>query len=394
MPTTTRTLPFDQPNALTPPPAYAELRAATPVARVITPDGQPAWLVTAYDTVTRVLADPRFGVAPAGAPMAGNDTLFQDGAPHTRLRRLVSKVFTPRRIAALRPRVEQLAADQVAAIAAAGPPTDLVDTLAAPLSITVIGELLGVAIAERESFRRWADAAFVVDTAAGGNADPAAMEQAWGGLYAYVGGLVAAKREQLGDDLTSDLIAVRDSEDGRLSDDELLAMVATLISAGYLSSCNAISVGAIQLITTGRLPELAAAAPDRVDAFVEELLRRQTGLTGEALPRWAHDDVELDGVRISAGEMVLVRLGAANRDPRQFTDPDQLVPDRPTNPHLAFGHGPHHCLGAALARLEVGIALRAIARRLPGLRLDGPVEEIQWSEGQIDVGPVALRVSW
>lgn len=393
MPTTTRTLPFDQPDALTPPPAYAHLRATAPVSRVITADGQPAWLVTAYDSVTRVLADPRFGVTPAGAPLAGNDTLFQDGAAHTRLRRLVAKVFTPRRIAALRPRVEQHAAELVAALEAAGPPADLVDTLAAPLSITVIGELLGVAIDEREPFRQWADAAFVVDTSVGGDADPAAMEQAWGGLYAYVGRLVEAKRGNLGDDLLSDLIAVRDSDDGRLSDDELLAMAATIVSAGYLSSSNAISVGAIQLITMGRLADLAAAS-DRVDAYVEELLRRQTGLTGEAMPRWAHEDVELAGVRISAGEMVLVRLGAANRDPGQFTDPDGFVPQRPATGHLAFGHGPHHCLGAALARLEVGAALLALARRLPGLRLEQSIEEIRWSEGQIDVGPVALHVTW
>ncbi|MFC6016450.1 cytochrome P450 [Plantactinospora solaniradicis] len=394
MTTTSPTLPFDQPNPMEPPPAHAELRETAPVTRVRTPDGQPAWLVTSYHLVSRVLTDPRIGVAPAGAPIAGNDTLFQDGPAHGRLRRLVAKVFTPRRIATLRPAVERLAAERVAALAAAGPPADLVDLLAAPLSITVIGEMLGIAVEEREPFRRWADAAFMVDTTGpDGGFDPAAMEQAWRGLYTYMGDLIAAKRDALADDLLSDLIAVRDSDDGRLDDGELVGMAATLVSAGYLSSSNAISVGAIQLITTGRLPDLAAE-PGRVEAYVEELLRRQAGLTGEAMPRWAHEEVDLDGVRVEAGDLVLVRLSGANRDPARFSDPDRFDPDRQPNPHLAFGHGPHHCLGAALARIEVGAALLALARELPDLRLARPVEEIRWSEGQVDIGPVAVPVTW
>lgn len=386
-----RTLPFARPDALEPPPAYAELRRTAPVARVTTPEGQPAWLVTSYDHAAAVLADPRFGVNPSGGAYPGNDTLFQDGDTHTRLRRLVSAVFTARRVASMRPRIEELATGYVEAVIAAGPPADLVADLAAPLSIAVIGELLGVPLDERGQLRQWAETALLADPAAA--LDPDAMAQAWQGLSTYAIGLVEAKRADLGDDLLSGLIAVRDSEDGRLSDDELVGMVTTLVSAGYLSSCNAISIGVIELITAGLLPDLAAE-PDQIDVTVEELLRRLSGITGEALPRWAHADVELAGVRIAAGDQVLVRLEAANRDPDQFADPDQLDPDRKPNPHLAFGRGPHHCLGAALARVELSAAVRALARQLPGLRLDRPVEDIPWAHGFVDIGPAELPVRW
>lgn len=391
---TTRALPFDRPDPIEPPPTFAELRDTTPVAPVTTPDGQPAWLVTSYDAVATVLSDPRFGMAPPGA-VAGNDTLFQDGEAHARLRRLVGKAFTARSVAALRSRIEQLAADHVEVIADSGPSADLVAGLAAPLSISVISELLGVAIDEREHFRELADAVNAADPFAFDGAEDTAATamQPWNDLGGYVAGLVAAKREELGEDLLSGLIAVRDTDDGRLSDDELIAMAAMLVDAGYLTACNAISVGTIRLITEGRLGTLASD-PDKVEATVEEVLRMQAGLTGEPFPRWAHDDFELAGVPIAAGDMVFVRLEAANRDPEQFADPDFFLPDRGSAAHLAFGRGPHHCLGAALARVEVGAALSALAQRLPGLRLQGPVADIVWTRSHTDAGPAALHVTW
>ena len=398
MPTTTRALPFDRPDAMNPPLAYAELRDRTPVAPVITPDGQLAWLVTSYDAVATVLSDPRFGMSPPGDALRGNDTLFQDGEAHARLRRLVTKAFTARSIAALRPRIEQLATGYVAAIVDAGPPADLVAGLAAPLPIMVISELLGVAIGEREHFRGLVDAVSAPNPFAFDHEGEAAAQamQAWKALGGYAAGLVAAKRVKhkgLGDDLLSALIAVRDTDDGRLSDNELVAMATTLVAAGYLTTCNAISVGTIQLITEGRLAALATD-PDQVEAIVEEVLRRQSGLTGEALPRWAHDDLELAGVSIATGDLVLVRLEAANRDPAHFADPDRFVPGRRSSPHLAFGRGPHYCLGAALARLEVGAALRALAQQLPNLQLQVPVGDIVWTHSHTDPGPSALHVTW
>jgi cytochrome P450 len=393
MPTTTRTLPFERPGVLEPPPAYAELRRTAPVARVSTPDGTQAWLVTSYDGVAAVLADPRFGVAPLGGGHPGNHTLFQDGDAHARLRRLVSAVFAPRHVESMRSRIEALAADHVAAMAAAGPPADLVDALAAPLSITAIGELLGIPADERAQLRCWADTALTVDMSVPtGELDGAAMQQAWESLSGYAAELVAARRSEPGDDLMSALIGVHDAQDGRLSGDELTAMVTTLVSAGYLSACNVMSVAVIHLVVTGRMASLAAV-PEQLDATVEEVLRHQSGLTGEVLPRWAHADVELGETRIATGDMVLARLEAANRDPAQFPDPDRFVPDRP-NPHLAFGRGPHHCLGAALARMEIGAALHSLAVRLPGLRLRDRVEDVPWIHGFVDSGPAALHVTW
>lgn len=394
MTTTKPTLPFSRPEPLDPPTDYARLRDSTPVAPVLTPDGKPAWLVTSYDAVATVLADPRFGLAPPGDTSPGNDTLFQDGEAHIRLRRLVSKAFTPRSIAALGPRIEQLAAGHVAALADAGPPADLVTGLAAPLSITVISDLLGVTIEEREHFRGLADAVGAVDFVHGGEEELAAAAQAWGALGGYAAGLVAAKREEPGDDLLSALIAVRDSDDGRLSDDELIGMATTVVAAGYLTACNAISVGTLRLLAEGRLAELASAGSGQADATVEEILRMQAGMTGEPFPRYAHEDLELGGVPIRAGDVVLVRLEGASRDPAHFTDPDRFIPGRRSSPPLTFGNGPHYCLGAALARIEVGAVLRALARQLPGLRLQGPADDIPWTRDSVDNGPTALDVSW
>ncbi|MGH8795289.1 MAG: cytochrome P450 [Stackebrandtia sp.] len=391
MSTTARTLPFDRPDPLRPPPAYARLRASEPVASVTSEDGRPAWLVTSYDAVAKVLSDSRFAMAPPGEAHPDNDTLFQDGEAHLRLRRLVSKAFTPRSVAALRPRVARLADDLVADLAASGPPADLVATLAAPLSITVIGELFGVAIDERAHFRTLADAVGAVNFFDEESA--AAAAAAWTDFGGYVAGLVAAKRENLGDDLLSALIAVRDADDGRLSDGELVAMASTIVGAGYMTATNAVSVGTMRLIAEGQLTGLAVCDPDQVEAAVEEVLRMQAGLTGEPFPRYAGEDLELAGVSIAAGDMVLARIEAAGHDPAHFADPDSFLPGRKSSPPLTFGHGLHYCLGAALARVEVAAALRALAVRLPGLKLQGTVDDVVWTRG-VDVGPTALHVTW
>ncbi|MQA80614.1 MAG: cytochrome P450 [Streptosporangiales bacterium] len=395
MATTTRILPFDQPDPLAPPPAYAELRAAEPVARVHTRDGRQAWLVTSYDAVSTVLSDPRFGVTPPGGDGEADGSLLQDGEAHARLRRLVGKAFTGRSVAALRPRIERLAADHAGSMAAAGPPADLVATFAAPLSIDVISELFGVAIDERAHFRRLADAASAADPfdLDMDEATAAATQRAWYALSGYVAGLIAAKRADLGEDLLSALIAVRDADDGRLSGDELVIMATTIVASGYLTATNAIAVGVLQLVSEGRFAALADE-PGEAGAAVEEVVRRLAGLTGEPFPRYAREDVELAGVSIAAGDLVLVRLGAANRDPAHFTEPDRFLPDRVSGPHLAFGRGPHYCLGAALARVEVGAALRALARRLPGLRLHVPVDDLVWIRSHADTGPTAVPVAW
>jgi pentalenolactone synthase len=276
----------------------------------------------------------------------------------------------------------------------AGPPADLVADVAAPLSIAVISELLGVAIDDRDRFRRLADAASAADLFVDeGEEAMAATMQAWEALADFAAEIVATKRAALGDGLLRALIGVHDADDGGLSDRELITLVTTIVASGYLTASNSISVGAIQLMTDPRVAALAAE-PAGVGELVEEVVRLQIGLIGEPFQRWAAEDVELAGVRIRAGDLVLVRLEAANRDPRHFEDPDRIQPGRRSSPHMAFGRGPHYCLGAALARLELGAALHALATALPGLRLVGSVDDIVWMRGSVDAGPIALRVTW
>ena len=217
-------------------------------------------------------------------------------------------------------------------------------------------------------------------------------EQAWGELSAFIQELIAAKRAAPAEDLLSALIAVRDTDDGKLSDQELLTTMIALLAAGYLTTANALAIGLVHLLPTGQLPTLtdeAAAA-----RATEELLRLHTGRAGEVMPRWAQEDLELGGHRISKGEMVLPKLEAANHDPRTFTDPERFDPTRDPNRHVSFGHGAHHCLGASLARIEIAEALRALAIQLPDLRLGCEPGDVVWSGSPLDDGPTALPVSW
>ncbi|MET7328975.1 cytochrome P450 [Nonomuraea sp. NPDC005650] len=375
------TMPFDRPLPLEPPPAYARLRATSPVARVLAPDGQEAWLITSYQAAATVLSDRRFGIAPPGADTTGNDTLFQDGEAHIRLRRAVSHAFGPRALDKLVPRVEGLAEECVRAMAEAGPPADLMADLAVPLSITVISELLGVPPQRRPLFRELSDAVSRADFLFGEQDQIAAAAQAWQDFGAHAATLVAAKRSEPGEDLLSRLVTEP------LTDDELTAMITTIVTGGYLSASNAVGVTAMRVITEGRLPGLTPAV-------VDEALRMQSGRTGEPFPRYAHQDLELDGVAIKSGDLVLVRLEAAHRDPAHFTDPDRFLPGRRSAPPLVFGHGPHYCLGAVLARAEIGAALSALSRHLPGARLAEPLESVEWTTNSVDIGPLAVRVTW
>lgn len=360
-------------------PFVPDLSTSGPVVRVAAADGRPAWVVSGHEAVSMVLADPRFGVEPPGGGHPDNTTLFRDGPPHDRLRGLVSRAFTPRRVAALAPLADATAERAVLAMTATGPPADLVEHLAAPLSATVIAEMLGIADDQRAGFRRLADGALMADPA-----DESAVIAGWQAFMAYAEQVVDARRTGPGDDLLSGLIAVQDDDGDRLSGPELVGMVIALVGAGYVSGRNAIAVGAVHLM--GRLHDVD-------DEAIEEALRMTGGLTGELMPRWALQDLELGGVAIAAGDQIVVSAASANRDPHVFPDPDEFARRRP-NPHLTFGRGPHHCLGAAVARLELRAAFTALARHVPGLRLAVAREEIPWVRGHVDSGPAALPVTW
>ncbi len=381
------TLPYDRPSPFDPPPDYAELRRASPVVRATTAAGTPGGVVLGAREAPRVLSGRGVGVAPKGAEV-DTESLLCDGEDHARLRRVISRGFSPRALSGLRPRVERLAADFVSGMRASGPPADVVGQLSRPLTLAVITELLGVPVDDRKQFYTWAETVSVVIAD-----DVEGWGQAWAELVGFLGTLIETKREQPGDDLLSAMVMVRDADDGRLSDRELVLAAASLLSGGQLTTVNALSIGVVKLLGLGQ--GLAAWRDERAaETAVEEMLRHQAGISGEAFPRWVHEDVELAGQRIAEGDMVIVRLEAANRDPARYADPDRFDPARTPNPHLKFGYGPHRCIGAAVARMELVAAVRALADQLPGLALASPQETIPWTDHPLDSGPETVLVTW
>ncbi|MEJ2888196.1 cytochrome P450 [Actinomycetospora aeridis] len=380
------TLPLERHDPTAPPARYRWLQEHEPVSRVVGADGLPAWLVTSHDLVAAGLADPRLGLTPPGVPVDERASLFRDGPAHTRLRRLVARAFTPRRVAELAPRIEALADEHVAAFVTAADegPADLVDLVAGPLAVGSLGLLLGVALEDHPRFRVLVDDALRADPS--DHALLAEAERAWGALMGFTSELVAGARERPADDLLSALVGIRDADDGRLDDGELVALVTALLAAGVITIRGGLAVGVVHLLREDALAAFASRSD--TTEVVEELVRR-AGV--EVFPRWAQADLELGGVAIAAGEKVLLRLEAANHDPARFADPEALCPGRP-GPHLGFGRGPHHCLGAALARVELAAALTALSRRAPGLRLAVPVEEIPWHRSEVDSGPTMLML--
>jgi cytochrome P450 len=382
----TRAYPFSEPVANRLDPAFAEVGL---VSRVRMPYGGDAWLVTGYDDVRGILSDGRFSRAAAVGPdtprmspepPAGGSIIMADPPEHTRLRRIVGRAFGTRRVASLRPRVAALLSALVDEMEEHGPPADLVAAIARPLPTLVICELLGVPVDDREKFRGWVDP--ILSTTA---YPPERVREALDEFSDYICDLLDARRETPADDLLSALIHAHD-EGGDLTDLELVTLAGTLLVAGHDNTANQIANSVYALLAAGSWP-----LSGDVDAAVEELLRMLSVGAGVSLARRATEDVEVAGVRIAAGDAVLVSLPAANRDPRVFTDPDTLDLARTGHPHLAFGPGTHHCLGAPLARMELSEVLSALGRRVPGLRLAG---EVEWKAGLLARAPVALPVAW
>jgi len=270
----------------------------------------------------------------------------------------------------MRGRIQQVADELLDAVQPAGE-ADLIASYAVPLPVTVICELLGVPEGERADFRRWTSAMLTPELAG-----PGGVKEAVGGTLKQLLVLIARKRTEPGDDLLSALIAARDAED-RLSEDELFSMAFLIILAGYETSVDLIGNGLLALL---RRPEQLAAVradPATLAGVIEELLRFD-GPVVTAIRRFPLADLDIGGVTVPAGDTVLLSLPSANRDPARFDRPDLLELARADNPHLAFGHGVHYCLGAPLARLEGQLAIGTVLRRFPALALGRPVEELRW----------------
>ncbi|QKG19785.1 cytochrome P450 [Actinomadura verrucosospora] len=377
-------------------PAFAGLRKR-PLCRIRLPYGEPAWLATRYEDVKAVLGDPRFSRAAAtgrdeprsrlhlGSP---GSLLRQDPPEHSRLRRLVAKAFTARRVELLRPRTRRIADGLAAAMLAQGPPADLVEDFALPLPITVICELLGVPVEDRTDFRLWSDA-FLSTT----RFTQDEVTEYTGRMRDYMAALVADHRAAPRDDLIGALIEARDRDD-RLSEEELLAMAEGILVAGHETTASQIPNFVYVLLThPGRLAALRAD-PGLIPRTVEELMRYVPLGGGAGSARYALEDVELGGVTVRAGEPVVVALQSANRDETVYSDPDTFDPERGEASHIGFGHGPHHCLGAQLARMELQVALSTLLERLPGLRLAVAEEDIAWKKGSATRSPERLPVTW
>ncbi|MFG2739655.1 cytochrome P450 [Streptomyces chartreusis] len=376
--------PFDPPAEL------LDARRHGPISRCTHPGGRRGWLITGYDLVRSVLADPRFSsrkelmnvVDFELPPAPPGEFLLMDDPQHRRYRQPLAGKFTVRRMRLLTERIEQITADCLDAMEKAGPPTDLVTAFAKPIPTIVICELLGVPYEDRGSFQEQ------IDTFMGGATSDEELIAAYTATQEYLAQLVAAKRANPTDDVLSELT------DSDLTDEELKGISLILLAAGFDTTANMLSLGTFALLQNPAQLAALRADPGLTDGAVEELLRYLS--VAKTFMRTALEDVEVGGQLIEAGTTVVLSYNTANRDPERFTDPHVLDLSRQdTGGHLAFSHGIHQCLGQQLARVEMRVAFRALLDRFPTLRLAVPAEEVALRPETADIyGVKSLPVTW
>jgi cytochrome P450 len=375
--------PFDPPAEL------IDARRHGPISRYTHPGGKPGWLITGYDLVRSVLADPRFSsrkellnvVDFELPPAPPGEFLLMDEPQHGRYRKPLVGKFTARRMRLLTERIERITADCLDAMEKAGPPTDLVTAFAKPIPTIIICELLGVPYQDRDSFQEQIDSFM--------NGEPSEEEliAAYTATQQYLAELVAAKRANPTDDVLSELT------DSDLTDEELKGISLILLAAGFDTTANMLALGTFALLQNPVQLAALRADPALADRAVEELLRYLS--VAKTFMRTALVDVELGGQTIKAGTTVVLSYNTANRDPERFTDPHVLDLHRQDGGHLAFGHGTHLCLGQQLARVEMRIAFSALLNRFPTLRLAVPAEEVGLRPETADIyGVKSLPVTW
>ncbi|MEW2635702.1 cytochrome P450 [Streptomyces sp. NPDC048389] len=376
-------------------PRYAELRALGPVHRVRTHQSAEVWLIVGHEEARAALVDPRLSKDRSNAPdwrgeepPAQVHMLHLDPPEHTRLRKLVISEFTPRRVESLAPRVQQITDELLdAMLARPGGSGDLVERLAFPLPMTVICELLGVPDLEREAFRGWSNQMVA-------RASPAAASAAGKAMKGYLAELIECKGRLPGDDLLSALIRATGEGGDRLSRDEVVGMAILLLVAGHETTVNLITNAVLALLRHPDQMEWLRTDLSLVEHAVEETLRYDAPVESSTF-RFTAEPVEVGGTVIPAGEVVLVSLASAGRDPGRFPDADRFDIRRDARGHIAFGHGVHYCLGAPLARLEARIALRTLLERCPVLALDtADPAELPRIPGMLMRGVHRLPIRW
>ncbi|ORV60308.1 hypothetical protein AWC03_12845 [Mycobacterium europaeum] len=395
-------LPLPRPNVLALAPQYHALRRDAPLTRVLTPTGQPAWLVTAYHEAREIFADAtRFGVHAPLDPEFLGDNAFEREMARTitnyegqiaRLRKLMLPWFAPKRLKLLSGQIQELidgCFDEMAAAHDRNPDhtVNFHDLVGFRLPGQVICALLGVPDADR-------DYVIGLSCRLGSTADPADKMAAIAELRQCVARLLALKRHARGEDIFSYLLAAQDADPHQFSDSDLNYFAMGLVSPGHETVVARMDFAVLYLLTEpSRRDWLLADVAARLDKTVEEILR-MTSPHHTGRPRYALEDVEIGGVTVGHGDLVIVSEGAANRDPSVFDDPDVFNPDRTPNSHIAFGHGPHYCIGQNLARIELRMMVRSLFQRFPDIRLAVDVEDLEIITDRIDGGVAAVPVTW
>lgn len=352
----------------------------------------PAWLVTDYQDVKAVLADRRSSVQNIPDPSRGDSGdqalpgffVAMDPPEQTRLRKMLSREFTPRRMEAMRPTVERIANNLIDAMLEKSGPADIVEDIALPLPSLVICELLGVPYDKHDWFQQ--ETCKVLDS----DATPDEVNGAIGAVMQYLGELTASKMENPGDDLIS--LLVNHVRSGDLTLTEVAGMATLLLMAGHETTGNMISLGMYTLLEHPEQLDQIRQNPELMPGAVEELLR-YLDIIGN-LPRFMTADLEIGGHKFNEGEIVMVAMDAANRDAGVFDDPDTLNIQRDARGHIAFGYGIHTCLGAPLARVELQVVITALLQRVPTLEVAVPAEEIEVKSDAKIFGLKALPVTW
>jgi cytochrome P450 len=387
-------LPFERAGVLDLPWLYRELQREQPISSVRTPAGDVGWLVTSYRQVKALLGDGRLGKAhPEPERAARYSASALQGGPlgdpatereeYALMRRLLTPAFTPRRMEALRPVVQAMVGDLLDQMAAKTPPVDFSDEVSFPLAILVICRLLGVPGGDREDIRRWADAAAALHDAEQAGAG-------FGSLVGYVDELVKIKRDQPAEDVISDLVAASEQNE-KLTELYIATLVAGILFAGHDTTVLRLDYGTLRLLTRPDLQEALRRDPSLAGPAAEEVLRVAAPSRPPTL-RWARTDLDFGGVRIRAGDLVMLATQAANMDEQIFGEPGRFDLAREPNPHVAFGYGHHFCLGASLARIEMQALFGSLFHRLPALRLAVPIEQLAVRDD--NGGLTALPVTW
>ena len=401
--TLTTPFPWARPP-IDPPELYGWLRQERPVTRVITKAGDPAWLITRYDDVRAILADPRVSADatrpgfPRMLPGGPEDDSLQsflrmDAPEHTVFRRLLSKNFMVKRVESLRPAIQALVDETIdAMLASQERPVDFVQALALPIPSTVLSWVLGVRAEDRRFFNQTTEDMFNT----GDGSDPEQIAKAMGAigtLIGYVGDL-AAEREAAddpGEDILGQLVAA--SRDGRITRSDVAKAGFLLTVAGHDTTASMTALGTLTLLQhPDQLAELRAD-PTLVPGAIEELLRYLT-IVHLIITRVATEDIEIGGAVIPAGEGIIPLNLSANRDDAHYTDPDRFDIHRGARDHFAFGYGVHQCLGQPLARVELQVIFETLLRRVPTLQLAEPVEQVPFKVWSPINGVFRLPVTW